>query len=297
MKNGILIFLVFIILLSCINIKTKNDIAIDFYNLGNNYLEIKDYKNAIECYNKSLEYNPKSEETIFNLILSYQYNKDYNKVEELIVKNFKKVNSEFTKKMLLLLGNNYFLKKDYEKAIKAYTEYIGIYPEDVTCYFNLGLTYLKLSNNKKALDTFLEAYRRDNKHIPTIYNIGNYYYNSKDYKNSYYYFSLLEDLDKDNPDVYYRLGDLEYLIEEYEHAKMHLLKAIELDPKNTDYYILLAKVYAKGYKDRKKTLEYLEEAFINGFNDTAYLKTTEEFILLKQFNDYNKLLNKYGLNY
>ena len=151
-------------------------------------------------------------------------------------------------------------------------------------------------NNKKALETFLEAYRKDNKHIPTIYNLGNFYYNDKDYKNSFYYFSLLEELDKDNPDVYYRLADLEYLMEEYEHSKIHLLKAIELDTENIDYYILLAKVYAKGYKNRKKTLEYLEKAFINGFDDIEYLKNTEEFILLKQFNDYNKLLKKYGLN-
>ena len=296
MKNGIIIILNFFLLLSCVAIKTKNNVAIDFYNLGNKYLEIKDYKNAINSYKKSLEFNPKSEETIFNLILCYQYNKEYEKVEELILKNFKKVNKEYTKKMLLLLGNNFYLKNNYEKAIKTYSEYIEVYPEDVNCYFNLALTYLKLSNNKKALETFLEAYRKDNKHIPTIYNLGNFYYNDKDYKNSFYYFSLLEELDKDNPDVYYRLADLEYLMEEYEHSKIHLLKAIELDTENIDYYILLAKVYAKGYKNRKKTLEYLEKAFINGFDDIEYLKNTEEFILLKQFNDYNKLLKKYGLN-
>ena len=110
-------------------------------------------------------------------------------------------------------------------------------------------------------------------------------HNNEDYKNSLYYFSLLEELDKDNPDVYYRLGDLEYILEEYEHSKIHLLKAIDLDLDNTDYYILLAKVYAKGYKNRKKTLEYLEKAFKNGFNDLGYLKTTEEFILLKERAD------------
>ena len=296
MKYGILIILTCFLIFSCVTIKTKNNVAIDFYNLGNNYLEIKDYKNAIESYKKSLEFNPKLKETIFNLVLCYQYIKEYDKVEELIIKNFKKVNNTFTKKMLMLLGNNYYLKKDYEKAIKTYTEYIEIYPEDVNCYFNLGLTYLKLLNNKKAIETFLEAYRKDNKHIPTIYNIGNFYYNNEDYKNSFYYFSLLEELDKKNPDIYYRLGDLEFIMEEYEHSKIHLLKAIELDEENPDYYILLAKVYAKGYKDRKKTLEYLEKAFINGFKDTGYLKTSEEFILLKQFNDYNNLLKKYGLN-
>ncbi len=295
MKNKILLFFIFFLISSCINIKTKKNVAVEFYNIGNKYLEIEDYVNAIESYEKSLEFNPKAEETIFNLMLCYQNNKQYDKVEELIVKYFKRVNNEFTKKMLMLLGNNFFLKEDYSKAIKTYNEYIEIYPEDVNCYFNLGLTYLKILNNKKALETFLEAYRKDNKHIPTIYNIGNYYYKEKDFKNSFYYFSMLEDLDKKNPDVYYRLADLEFIMEEYEHSRIHLIKAVELDDKNVDYFILLAKVYAKGYKNRKKTLEYLEKAFINGFDDIKFLNSSQEFVLLYQFNDFKNLLKKYGL--
>lgn len=296
MKNRFFIIFIFFLLFSCISFKTKSNIAIDYYNLGNKYISLKEYSNAIESYKKSLEFSPKSEETIFNLILSYQLNKEYEKVEEMVIKYYKRVNNEFTKKLLLVLGNNYYLKENYEKAIKAYNEYLTIYTEDANCYFNLGLTYIKLANNKKALDNFLEAYRKDNKHIPTIYNLGDYYYKIEDYKNSLYYFSLLVDLDSKNPDIYYRLGNLEYKMEEYEYAKLHLLNAIELDDKNNDYYILLAKIFAFGYKDRGKTLEYLEKAFINGFKDTKLLKTTDEFILLDKFNDYNKLLKKYGLN-
>ncbi len=296
MKYKILIVFIFSLLFSCISIKTKNNVAIDYYNLGNKYLVLKEYSNAIENYKKSLEFNPKSDETIFNLILCYQLNKEYDKVEEMVIKHFKRVNNEFTKRLLLILGNNYYLKENYEKAIRSYNEYITIYPDDANCYFNLGLTYIKISNNKKALENFLEAYRKDNKHIPTIYNLGDFYYKNEDFKNSIFYFSLLVDLDKNNPDIYYRLGDLEYKMEEYEYAKSHLLKAIELDDKNNDYYILLAKIYAFGFKDRGKTLEFLEKAFINGFKDIKLLKTTDEFILLDKFNDYIKLLKKYGLN-
>ena len=124
MKYRFLIIFISYLLYSCISLKTKSNVAIDYYNLGNKYMFMKEYSNAIESYKKSLEFNPKSDETIFNLILCYQFNKEYDNVEKMVIKHFKRVNNEFTKKLLLILGNNYFLKENYEKAIRAYNEYL-----------------------------------------------------------------------------------------------------------------------------------------------------------------------------
>ena len=291
--SGLIIILIFTI--SCVTIKVKKQVAIDYFNLGNNYLEVKDYKNAIISFEKSLEYNPKAPETVINLIISYQKNKDYDKAEKYILKYYKRLKFEYAKKLIIILGNNFFYQEKYNKAIKTYDQYIEAYPEDANCYFNLGLTYLKLLDEEKAITYFLEAYKYDNNHVPAIYDIADYYYKKENFEESLYYFSLLKDLDSKNPEVFYRLGILEYKINEYEKAKEHLLKAIDLDDENYDYYISLAKVYAKGYKNKNKTLEYLEEAFKNGFNDLKYLKSTSEFKLLYEYNKFKKLIKQYGI--
>jgi|GEM_PF-1192496 len=296
-RKKILIFIIIIIFynISCVTIKVKKQVAIDYYNIGNNYLEIKDYKNAIISFEKSLEYNKFEPETIINLIICYQMNKEYEKAEKYILRYYRRLKFEFVKKLVLLLGNNFYYQENYNKAIKTYNDYLEAYPDDANCYFNLGLTYLKLLDEDKAVDYFLKAYQLDNKHIPAIYDLADYYFKKEDFENSLYYFSLLKDLDSDNPDVFYRLGMLEYKINEYEKSLEHLLKAVELDEENNDYFIMLAKVYAKGFKNKNKTIEYLEKAFKNGFNDLKYLKSTDEFKLLYEYDKFKTLLKEYGI--
>lgn len=290
------IILLIFILFSCVSLKTKKNVAIDYYNLGNDYMGLKKYKEAIVSFNRSLEYNPSSIDTILNLIISYQLNKEYSKVEKNIIKYYKKGNLEHNKKMLMLLGNNFYLQGKYNQSIKTYNEYITSYPNDVNAYFNIGLTYTKLSDYVNSLSYFLlAAEKSNNKHIPSLYNIADYYFRNEDFDNSFFYFSILEKLDNKNPDIFYRLAILEYKNEEYESARVHLDQAIKLDKKNKDYHLEIAKVYSKGYKNRLKTLEHLEKAFTNGFKDLKYLNSISEFKLLNEFDEYKKLLKKYGL--
>ena len=49
------------------------------------------------------------------------------------------------------------------------------------------------------------------------------------------------------------------------------------------------------YKDKKSTLTYIEKALENNFKDMAYLQTQEEFELLKEFSEFEELLEKYNL--
>ncbi len=294
-KIFFLLLLISIISFSCVSIKIRRQVAIDYYNLGNKYLVLKDYSNAILFFEKSLEYDSQAIETILNLIISYQLNTQYVKVEELIVKYYKKVKYEYSQKLLLILGNNFFYQKKYNQAIKTYDEYLLINSNDANCYFNMGLTYLNLLDEEKALFYFLEAYKKDNKHIPAIYDIAEYYFKYKDFENSIYYYSLLTELDAKNSDAFYKLGLSEYQVGEFDKARDHLLKAIEIDNKKNDYYILLAKIYSKGYKNKTKTIEYLVKAFKNDFKDLKYLKNIEEFKLLFEFEEFKQILKEYNI--
>ncbi len=290
----IIIFILFL-LLSCATIKIKNQVAVDYYNLGNNYLNLKDYKNAIASYEKSLEYDSNSPEAILNLIIACQENKEYEKVERVILKYYKSVKYEYTKKLLMLLGNNFYFQEKYNQAIKIYNDYLESYPDDANAYFNLGLTYIKMLDEEKAINYFIEAYKKNNKHIPSIYNLALYYFKKKDYDNSMIYFNQLISLDSKNPDAYYKIGLVEYEINEFDKAREHLNKAIELDKKNNDYYITLAKIYAKGYKNKDKTILNLESAFKNGYKDLKALRSIEEFKLLFEFDEFKKILKQYDI--
>jgi len=109
------------------------------------------------------------------------------------------------------------------------------------------------------------------------------------------YYKELIDIDKNNPDVFAKLGEILYLTGEYELAKEQYVKSIELNNADSSYYLALAKIYAKGYNDKKMTFENIEKALINGFTDLSYLQAQEEFVILEEFSDYKELLKKYKL--
>lgn len=47
-------------------------------------------------------------------------------------------------------GNTYVKQTDYDKAIEAYTEAIGVYPNDPVYFINRALCYLKLERLVKS---------------------------------------------------------------------------------------------------------------------------------------------------
>jgi len=287
--------LLFPAILSCLSVKTKTSIADDYYILGNQYLEMEDYAKAVIYYQKALENNKDLKDVNINLILAYQKSDKYTEAEKIIVAEYKETQNEYNQKLLLLLGNNYFYQNKFDISAKVYGAYFKSYPSDINGVFNLALSYYKLGDEKNFLFYLNEGYKINKTYIPILFNLGDYYYNKKDYKSCLIYYKELIDLDKTNPDVFAKLGEILYLTEEYELAKEQYIKSIELNDANSAYYLALAKVYAKGYNDKKMTFENIEKALINGFTDLSYLQAQKEFDILEEFPDYKDLLKKYKL--
>jgi len=291
-RNSFFIFVMIIVIFSCETMK-KGEISIDYYNIGNEFYNDKQYKKAIEMYEKSIKYNPQNSQAILNLILSYQMDKQYDQVEILIKKYYTKKITDFDKKLLLTLGNNYYLMGSYQKALSTYILYVTDYESDPNGYFNIGLCYQKLGDSKNSIGYFLRAYEKDEKFVPTLYNIANYYYSQDEFEESRKFYKKLILIETNNPDLYYRLGLLEKNALQYKEAKDYFDKAINIKKDNPEYYIELAKVYAKGYSDKKLVLETLIKAFEYNYREFDKILSTEEFIVLKETKEFAELIKKY----
>ena len=297
-KNKLFHFLITVtavifVLSGCATIKTRTEVSKDYYNLGYLYFSMKKYTEAISAFEKSLEYNSSFKDAKINLIISYQMAGKYEKAEELIISNYKPTLNEFNRNLLLLLGNNYFYNKDYDRALKTFSIYTESYPDNAEGFFNLGMTYQKMNDEENTIKYLLESFKIDGKFIPTVFNLAVYYYDKEDYDSSLVYFRKLVDLDPQNPEVYHKLGLLEYKKEEYAIARDSFTKATDLDPKNPEYYISLARVYAKAYNNRTKTYSYIEKAFVLGYKDVKNIKTMPEFALMNEYTDFKDLLKRY----
>lgn len=176
----------------------------------------KDYKysEAIDCYKKSIEIEPK-ENTYLRLADAYRIIKDYNSA----LNNFREVlknnNSIYA---TIGIGCIYLDNKDYKNAI---------------VYFDKVIYLVKELNIKDEHNNLQNAY----------YNKGLCYYFLEEYDKSLEYFDKAIDLKDDDynafndkGNVYYKQGKLNEAIDCYK-------KAININSKFSDAYNNLGVIY------------------------------------------------------
>jgi len=145
------------------------------YAIATCYQLLKDNRNAIEFYRKSLEFNPKSADTYYYLgIISYNEgkygaSKDYLKKAIQIEPKFEK--AEKLLAHVNLLDNNdsidrayaLYEKKDYNKAVALLTKLIKENPKNAEAYYYRGIVNDTMGKYDVALKDYQTASKIDDK--------------------------------------------------------------------------------------------------------------------------------------
>jgi len=159
------------------------------------------------------------------------------------------------------LGNDYYEKGDYDRAIENYNMAILLNPVFSEAYFNRALSYYQLKNFDKSVLDYSKAVELD-PHNPIIYNNrGDAYYRKQDFQNAVKDYDKAISLNSNYLKAYYNRGLSYASIEEYEKAVDDFSKVIELKPDFAEAYHLrgLAKEYAgeisSAIGDYEKALE------------------------------------------
>lgn len=164
-------------------------------------------------------------------------------------------------RMYYQLGNDYYERGDYEKAIENYNTSILLNPIFSEAYFNRALSYYQLKNFDRSINDYTKSAELDPNN-PIIYNNrGDAYYKKQDFQ------SAIKDYDKAislNPNylkAYYNRGLCYASLEEYEKAVADFGKVIELKPDFAEAWHLRGLAYEYGgdldnsIKDYEKALE------------------------------------------
>ncbi|MFH1520768.1 MAG: AAA family ATPase [Candidatus Micrarchaeota archaeon] len=159
------------------------------------------------------------------------------------------------------MGNDYYEKGDYDKAIENYNMAILLNPVFSEAYFNRALSYYQLKNFDKSTADYTKSMELDPQN-PIIYNNrGDAFYRKQDFQ------SAIKDYDKAitlNPNylkAFYNRGLSYASIEEYEKAVEDFTKVISLKADFAEAYHLrgLAYEYAgsmsSAIADYEKALE------------------------------------------
>ena len=144
------------------------------------------------------------------------------------------------------MGNEYYERGDYDRAIENYNMAILLNPVFSEAYFNRALAYYQLKNFDKSVSDYSKAAELD-PHNPFIYNNkGDAHYRKQDYNNAIKDYDKAIQLNANYLKAFYNRGLSYASLEEYEKAVDDFSKVIELKPDFAEAYHLrgLAKEYS-----------------------------------------------------
>jgi tetratricopeptide (TPR) repeat protein len=188
-------------------------------------------------------------------------------------------------------------RKDYLMAAEYYRTALRTDKQNAMLYNKLGITELKLGDNRSARKHFSEAIKRDPKYADALNNLGALSCLEKKYKPASKYLKQALALDETRAATHINLAETWFGLGKVEWAMTEYARALELDPDiltpQSDGLIarvstpeqrarinyLIAKAYAKrGNLDG--ALDYLSRAKEDHFNELAKVYEDEEFAVL-----------------
>ncbi|MDD5337325.1 MAG: AAA family ATPase [Candidatus ainarchaeum sp.] len=164
-------------------------------------------------------------------------------------------------RMYYQLGNDYYERGDYEKAIENYNTSILLNPIFSEAYFNRALSYYQLKNYDRSISDYTKSAELDPNN-PIIYNNrGDAYYKKQDFQSAIKDYDKAISLNANYLKAFYNRGLCYASLEEYDRAVTDFAKVIELKPDFAEAWHLRGLAYEYGgdldnsVKDYEKAIE------------------------------------------
>jgi tetratricopeptide (TPR) repeat protein/tRNA A-37 threonylcarbamoyl transferase component Bud32 len=129
---------------------------------------------AIEEYNKALEYDPKLGRAYAGLGACYYNLNMIKEAEQNYNEALKLIGTMTDREKFRTRGGYYLLKKNYQSAIDEFSSLVEKFPADAAGYANLAFAYYLAYNMPKAYEVGTKALELTPKNINSHYNLGWY---------------------------------------------------------------------------------------------------------------------------
>ncbi|MCM8820675.1 MAG: tetratricopeptide repeat protein, partial [Candidatus Omnitrophica bacterium] len=214
-------------------IKKSGGDAYLYGKLGNLYLRKQDISSAKKCFFRAIRLEPKRQEALFGLGISYLLEKNYNLAALYMERGLALDKENHSARMILC--DLYAGMNRLQDAARHYQYLIEVFPENYLFHYNYGNILERLGKNKEAEEEYTKSVE-----------LAHFFWKG--------YFSLGL--------LYDKLGMKKKSIECFE-------KSVSLNPSEIISYSLLASAYySEGNKEKAK--HYIEEAIRNGINSAQF---------------------------
>ncbi len=285
----------------------------------------KDYKRALEFYQRCLELHPNNSYAIFGMADVYKalglfqkalqiwlevIKKDPENVTVLtrIADSYRKIRDftqsrEYYYRVLSLeptnpfaligLGHLYYDFKDYREALKAWEQVYNTDPKhaDVRILTSLGNCHRKLKTYEKGIPYFMKVLEVEPQNFYALFGLADCYRGLNDPEKSLYFWEKILEFDSKNKVIMTRVGDALRQMGRFQEAQEYYNRALNIE---YDLYAVLGLALVhKQLKEWDKAILSLKGILKNDPNNTRiFQELTECYIETKQWNEAQILLDQ-----
>lgn len=269
-------------------------------NLALVFIERGDLLQAMACFEKVIEIDPKylpAYENLIDLLL-----KDNN--IEAAYQFIEKANQQALKSEYLSWGKAliHTLKNQPKEAILSYQQAITLNPQIADLYLQLSWVFQSVYENKSAIECYQKGLLALPKNTEISIHLALSYWAMDDLNQALKILKKTTQTVPESPYVHFHLAKLHSELNQNEQALVHLDKVMTLEIKplvslKVNVYTLSGKLYQKQMQYKKAIGYYSDSLALNPDQEKVLLKRSTCYLKQKQFKAaLNDLVRCYQLN-
>ncbi len=226
----------------CDKYSHSNDLHILNNLKGIIFINLKDYRKAIEYFIKSLNHKEDYLEAYSNLVSAYFDIKNFSKSIETIIKALK-YHPE-NKNLNFNLAFSFSQNNQNQKAVEQYYKTMKLGYNNEIVLNNIGNIYIKEKNYLKAKECFLECLKINSANYLTINNLIRSLILKRDYTEAEKYQKISDKLKTKNNIYFINKAEILFFYKKYEEAKNLLIEFCKKNKNDIGASISLSLIYS-----------------------------------------------------
>ncbi len=171
-------------------------------------------------------------------------------------------------------GDILFQSGDFEGAIRAYSDYLELYPTDVKTLYNRGRSYEEMELFELSIKDFQAVLEEDKDNLQANLSVGSYFYRKQDYDNASYYFAIAVQAHESNAQAHFLQARAFHKVGKKKEAMGGYNKALSLNPELGEAYL---------YRGALRTFMKQRSKACQDYQQAKALDVVEAEIQIKSF--------------
>jgi tetratricopeptide (TPR) repeat protein len=277
----------------CVTGRRDHDVASEYFDLGNAYVELGKYDKAITEFQAALKIDPGFVKADYNLALAYAQAKRTDDAVA-ILKRLLAADPQNTQ-ILSALGWAYHLAGRDEDALSQYTAVIGLSPADLNALYNCGIILWRLKRPHEAMDRLSALLDRAPDDTDALYAAGSLLLSLDDPAASGDMLSRYLQKKPGDTEAWYLLAAGAERQKKYGRALEAYDKIVAIDAAQGDAWFGESRLLLTVVEDPARGLDALGKALGAGFKDSKAVKALLDAPGLLERDKVEAALKDHGL--